>query len=205
MNSKRIGFWQLDWDWDGEGLESESGDLHLIAPFDNGVLIATLDGLGHGAEAAEASRKAAEYLSEHRRKPLDSLLHGCHTYIRDTRGVALSAVSFNAAECTLTWAGIGNVETALFSHLSERNPEVLLTQGGVVGFQMPSARISRQLVRDRDLLVMATDGINSDFVSMVNTAHSPTQVAADIFTHHAKGNDDALALVVRFLEVSDAH
>src|SRR5437867_365164 len=36
--------------------ERESGDLHLVQPVTDGVLIAVVDGLGHGEEAAAAAR-----------------------------------------------------------------------------------------------------------------------------------------------------
>src|SRR5437870_3753009 len=36
--------------------EKESGDLHLVKQVGRGVLVAAVDGLGHGAEAAAAAR-----------------------------------------------------------------------------------------------------------------------------------------------------
>jgi len=47
------------------GGESESGDQQLIQRFTDGVLVAVVDGLGHGAEAADAARIAVQTLREH--------------------------------------------------------------------------------------------------------------------------------------------
>ena len=47
--------------------QAESGDLHLVAPFAGGVLIAAVDGLGHGSEAAAAARVAVATLRDHSR------------------------------------------------------------------------------------------------------------------------------------------
>jgi C4-dicarboxylate-specific signal transduction histidine kinase len=37
----------------------ETGDLHVIAPHADGALVAVIDGLGHGTEAAVAAKTAA--------------------------------------------------------------------------------------------------------------------------------------------------
>src|SRR5256885_16832155 len=42
--------------------ETESGDLHLVKPVGRGMLVAAVDGLGHGAEAAAAARTAVATL-----------------------------------------------------------------------------------------------------------------------------------------------
>jgi len=36
--------------------QSESGDRHLVLPTPDGGLVAVVDGLGHGAEAANAAK-----------------------------------------------------------------------------------------------------------------------------------------------------
>src|SRR5438132_6905050 len=42
--------------------EAESGDRHLVKPVGTGVLVAVVDGLGHGAEAASAAKAAVAAL-----------------------------------------------------------------------------------------------------------------------------------------------
>jgi len=39
--------------------ETQSGDRHLVKPVGSTVLVAVVDGLGHGAEAATAAQAAA--------------------------------------------------------------------------------------------------------------------------------------------------
>ncbi|MFZ3285209.1 MAG: hypothetical protein WA191_00020, partial [Telluria sp.] len=50
----------LDYACAGRALPGQavSGDACLVRPFPDGVLLAVIDGLGHGAGAAEASRTA---------------------------------------------------------------------------------------------------------------------------------------------------
>src|SRR5205814_9273794 len=45
--------------------EAESGDRHLVKPVGTGVLVAVVDGLGHGAEAASAAKAAVAALERH--------------------------------------------------------------------------------------------------------------------------------------------
>src|SRR5438128_411421 len=89
------------------------GDLQLVEPFPNGVLVAAVDGLGHGAEAASAARLAVATLRAHAHEPVLPLLQRCHEALRATRGAVLTVVSIDARGGTITWAGVGSVEAAL--------------------------------------------------------------------------------------------
>src|SRR5689334_21723728 len=70
--------------------EAESGDLHVVAAFSGGVLVAVLDGLGHGPEAALASRVAAATLHDNLGEPVTVLMERCHAALHGTRGAVLS-------------------------------------------------------------------------------------------------------------------
>ena len=99
--------------------EKESGDLHFVEPFLNGALLAVVDGLGHGCEAAVAARNAVETLRAHPQESVITLLNRCHENLRATRGVVLGMAAFNAVEDTMTWLGVGNVEGMFFRHDAE--------------------------------------------------------------------------------------
>src|SRR6266498_3005483 len=79
----------------GHGEHRESGDLHVIVRHPDGALVAVIDGLGHGAEAALAARTAALLLDAHRDEPVLALVQRCHDGLRQTRGVAMSLASFD--------------------------------------------------------------------------------------------------------------
>src|SRR6266542_1380546 len=76
--------------------QSESGDLHLVQPFPYGVLIAVVDGLGHGEEAAAAARAAAAVLKVHPEEAPVALVERCHQELLSTRGVVMSLASLSA-------------------------------------------------------------------------------------------------------------
>jgi negative regulator of sigma-B (phosphoserine phosphatase) len=179
--------------------EEESGDVPLVAPFSGGVLVAALDGLGHGPEAVRASRRAVEILSEEPGASPFDLVQRCHQGLRRTRGVVLSLASFDSRADTLTWVGVGNVEARLVRTDAEAGPESLVLMPGIVGYKnLPSLRVSSLAVYPGDLLVMATDGIRGMFIGSIDASLSPRAIADLIMTTHVKPNDDALVLVVRY-------
>src|SRR5689334_7847165 len=99
----------LEWAVAGRALpgQAESGDRYVVQPFTDGVLLAAVDGLGHGAEAATAARTAVDTLTRYAQEPVMHLLQRCHEQLRRTRGVVLTLASIAARDGTLTWLGVG--------------------------------------------------------------------------------------------------
>jgi len=181
--------------------EKESGDLHFVEPFLNGALLAVVDGLGHGCEAAVAARNAVETLRAHPQESVITLLNRCHENLRATRGVVLGMAAFNAVEDTMTWLGVGNVEGMLFRHDAEEKTthESLLSRRGVVGGRLPPLNAAILPVARGDTLIFATDGIRSGFESGLNLRASPKEIADRILDQHNMETDDALVLVARYI------
>ena len=183
------------------GGETDSGDLHVVAPFEHGVLVGAVDGLGHGSEAAEAARIAVEVLTRHAGERPALLVPRCHAALRRTRGVVLSLASIDEASRTLTWLGIGNVEGVLFRTAKAANPqrETVLLRSGVVGYQLPALRETTLALSGGDVLVFATDGIRHGFGDEPAIGREPQELADDIVARYGKEDDDALVLVARYL------
>jgi phosphoserine phosphatase RsbX len=181
--------------------EAASGDEHVVQPFDGGVLLGVIDGLGHGMDAATAARKTVAVLAASAHESLDVLARRCHDALRDTRGAVMSLASIRGSDCGLSWLGIGNVEGIVIRANPAATParELLLLRGGVVGYQLPSLQAAVIRIAAGDTLVFATDGLRSDFALDANCA-VPVQAIADrVLSRHAKLTDDALVLVARFL------
>jgi serine/threonine protein phosphatase PrpC len=181
--------------------QRESGDLHLVRPVTDGVLVAVVDGLGHGEEAAAAARIAVDALEQFAEEPPLSLLQRCHVALRGSRGVVMSLARFDAPRSTMTWLGVGNVEGVLHhADWSERSARAsLITRGGIVGSEVPAIQAAVIPVGPRDTLVFATDGIGNGFLSDVSVHDQPQRLADQILARHGKGTDDALVLVARYL------
>src|SRR6266571_8616584 len=93
--------------------ETASGDLALVQPFAGGVLVAVVDALGHGTEAAATARQAVTTLEQRPDEAVAALLRRCHDALLGFRGAVVSLASFDIAHATMTWVGVGNVAGVL--------------------------------------------------------------------------------------------
>ncbi len=178
----------------------ESGDLHVVVPLPLGVLIAVIDGLGHGSEAALATRVARRTLEAHASEPISDILRRCHEALRGTRGVVMNLAAFDASLATLTWTGVGNVEGALLrANLSSSSDEAISNPGGVLGHRLPTLRSAGLPVARGDTLVMATDGIRTGFLDGLDRTRPAQEIAETILARSCRGSDDALVFVARYL------
>lgn len=186
--------------------ENVCGDRLLAVDVNGtGALIGVLDGLGHGAEAAEAANCGVEVLRNARSEPLDVLVQRCHRALSGTRGAAMTLARIDFQADTLSWVGIGNVAADLVAKhpagVEVRSSARLA--GGIVGYRIPEVLTPQEVpIRPGDLLVIASDGIVEDHLDDIDFS-APALVIADQILHsHAKDNDDALVLTARHRGVS---
>jgi negative regulator of sigma-B (phosphoserine phosphatase) len=180
--------------------EPESGDLHLVAPHPRGVLVAAIDGLGHGAEAAAAARAARTVLLDDPGAELSDLFMRAHSRLARSRGVVMSLASFEHGG-KLSWLGVGNVEGTLVraEEGTVRRTDSIMLLGGVVGYQLPTLRPSTTAIELGDILILATDGIGSGYIGDLDPAATPSALAGRILGRFGKGGDDALVVVARYV------
>jgi serine/threonine protein phosphatase PrpC len=183
--------------------EAKSGDRHLVLHRPGRVLIAAIDGLGHGYEAAFAAESAVSILENSGPdESVISLMQQCHDGLRSTRGVVMSLASIEPKQGTMTWIAVGNVQGVMLRRQATRAsiPDELLLRAGVVGERLPSLQAAMLPISRGDTLVFVTDGIYSDFVLNLSPLEPPQKSADRILAEHRRGNDDALVLVSRYLE-----
>jgi phosphoserine phosphatase RsbX len=203
MTAASLAALPISWGVSSRALDggAESGDLHVVAPCAQTVLMAAIDGIGHGPEAALAARVAAAVLLQHAGEPLIPLLQRCHEGLRGTRGVVLSMASLDLRVNTLTWLGVGNVEGVLFraDRLAHPPRDSLVLRGGVVGYQIPSLRTTERPVAAGDVLVFATDGVRGDFATDPPLGSDMQEATDSILARYGKETDDALVFAARYL------
>lgn len=204
----------VEWSVAGQPLrgQAESGDCYVVKQHVDGVLIAVVDGVGHGPEAVAASRLTAQVLEAYTSgDSLTALIAECHARLRGTRGAVISLAMLNASQGTITWLGVGNIEGLLLRNstrngsTNSKQQEILLLRAGVVGHQLPRMVLDTLPVHPGDIVIFATDGIRPDFADDIGTGVSPSLIANDILEHHALETDDALVLVVRYLHEQHTH
>ena len=193
----------IDWNVSARAIAdgAVSGDVHVVKECEAGVLLAALDGAGHGEPARDAAISAARILEAYAGEPAVTLTARCHQALTLTRGASMTLVWFRTQEDRIDWLGVGNVEGRLIRAQPEAasRSEAIMLQRGVLGYRLPLLRPTSLPISPRDVVVLATDGIRPDFAENINLWHTPARIAADIMDRHWKGNDDALVVVARYL------
>lgn len=192
----------LDWAVAGKPFAGEptSGDEWTVLESASDVLVGVVDGLGHGAAAADAAQLAIRVVSEHRDQPLGVLFALSHEALRPTRGAAMTLARISRDDGSLVWLGIGNVGGYVV-RVGAAGPVVAdqaMLRGGTLGIHLPSPLDARRTVMlPGDLLLLGTDGLFGRFVEIADLSRPTAQMASDILEHCATGTDDALILAVR--------
>jgi hypothetical protein len=198
----------IEWNVAEEALpgQAQSGDRYVVKTVPAGVLVAVVDGIGHGQDAAHPAELAVCALNSANGGSLISLLRGCQQQLQGTRGAVLSMALFSEADDTMTWLGVGNVEGVLMRReaYGGARQESLLLRGGVVGAQLPAISASVHPVSYGDLLIFATDGIRGGFADNLNINASTQEIAQHIIERHWRKVDDALVLVARYVHKNES-
>jgi serine phosphatase RsbU (regulator of sigma subunit) len=181
--------------------QSKSGDIHVLQYVRDCLLLAVIDGIGHGESAAAAALTASSVLESHSSDGLETLVQMCHDVLRSTRGAVMSLASILPRLGQMRWLGVGNVQGIVqrAGALKGTVQEMLLLRAGVLGAHMPTVQVATVPLQAGDTIVFATDGIRSGFVADVSSLDTPQRCADRILQQHCRGNDDALVLVARYL------
>jgi len=180
--------------------QQESGDLSFIKRVGAGTLVAVVDGLGHGEEAASAAHAAVGVLDRYSREPLSDLVRHAHEAVVGLRGVVLGLAYLDPQAATLTWLGVGNVGGILLRADSGNRPAriTLVASAGFIGGELPHPTTRSVPLALGDTVILFSDGVKEGFADSVALSNSPQQIADTVLARHSKGNDDALVLVARY-------
>ncbi len=178
------------------------GDSFLVTARKQGALLAVVDGLGHGPEAAAAAERAVGIMKVSSDEDIASLMRRCDLALKHTRGAVLSLATMDFESRSLGWAGIGNVDGIVLRQTVEGRPthKRLAPQPGVLGDNARTPRTESITLSPGDVLVFATDGIVHSFADNLEPlmSSSPERMARYILEDYWRGTDDALVLVVRY-------
>jgi len=190
----------LEWAVAGAPADGEtvSGDRHLVDPREKGVLLAVIDALGHGTEAAAVADRAIAQMRTRSSPQLDDIVWRCHDAMAGTRGVVI-AIAWLDADAVLTWLVVGNVNAMLlrrrYANLDRHAAPV--SHAGVVGMRMPQLGARALSLKSGDLLVMATDGIDPSFSDDLGPVGDLSRATRRLVARSRMPADDALVLMAR--------
>jgi anti-sigma regulatory factor (Ser/Thr protein kinase) len=138
--------------------ERACGDAWACEKNSERTLLALIDGLGHGWEAAEAAQEAANSFRKNQARSPGEILSYMHDALRKTRGAAAGVCEIRPAEGTLTYAGVGNTAAVVLSHKISRS---LVSHNGTLGMTIPRIQEFRVEWPKDGILIMHSDGVKS--------------------------------------------
>jgi len=178
--------------------EQVSGDHAAFARVGDRLVLAVIDGLGHGSAARAASDPAARLVRDTPGAGPADVLRRCDDALRPTRGAAMAVLELDLAHLTALHAGAGNVATHLYQG---RDATRFTGAARVVGGHRQSAALREEpaTLAARHVVVMFSDGLSNrlDLADPVLRLQHPLIIADDLLTRFGQANDDALVLVAR--------
>lgn len=176
--------------------EQACGDSVWVEQLDGGrTVILVADGLGHGLQAADASRKAVRLFRENVTLEGTRLLDILHAGLRSTRGAAVAIADVRQGEGEVRFTGVGNVSGTLIVGATSRS---MVSQNGTVGAEMRRVQEFKYPFTDDTLLVMYSDGLASRWQLSqypgLRFKH-PSLVAGVLYRDHRRARDDVTVLV----------
>lgn len=177
--------------------EHECGDAWDMACKDAELLLMVADGLGHGPEAARASRAAVALVDAQVPFAPEALLHRAHGALQGTRGAALAVACLSQNEGMLRFAGIGNISASLHAEASSRH---LVSHNGIVGSNMRKVQEFALPFGGDDMLIMHSDGLATrwDLERYPGLRrHHPSLIAAVLYRDFARHRDDVSVVVAQ--------
>jgi anti-sigma regulatory factor (Ser/Thr protein kinase) len=165
----------------------------------DGVLTAlVVDGVGHGPQAAEASRLAVGWFVDHPGEAPEATMAAFHEALRGSRGAVAGVARIDPAAGTLRWAGVGNV-AGLLAAPGEKERR-FVSHGGTLGYSADHIQPFDHPCPPGSLVVLCSDGVATSWSLDGEpglAAHHPAVVAGVLHRDHRRGRDDATVLVVR--------
>ncbi|HRJ59540.1 MAG TPA: SpoIIE family protein phosphatase [Azospirillaceae bacterium] len=157
------------------------------------TVLAIADGLGHGADAAQAANAAMNFIAEHLDLDLIALFQELNAAMERTRGAAVAVARVRPDLARIEYAAIGNTRAAVFGWSSTR----LDAEPGIVGTRRRRLRPLNIPFRAGDCLALWTDGLRETLKIDYGATTNLDALAATLMTEYATGDDDRCVILAR--------
>lgn len=175
--------------------ERVSGDTAVLRWVGDLVLVALVDGLGHGPSAAAIAARADEALAAVTVTDVSAVIASVHEALRQTDGAAAAIAVIDPKDCSYRAAAVGNVRIRL---MGSKDTRMEWTEGTLgARYRTPTPRTGRLAA---DTLLMYSDGISDRFELKDYPgvkADAPGIAARNVVERFGKDYDDASCLVLR--------
>ncbi|HVK73964.1 MAG TPA: hypothetical protein VM734_11625 [Kofleriaceae bacterium] len=168
--------------------ERRAGDAVVVRHDADATLLAVIDVLGHGDEAAKVAGVAVQHLMAAPLGRATHLVGSLHETLRGSRGAAISLAVLRGHQ--IDACGVGNVEARVLGSVVP-----MVSTPGIVGQRYQSLRECTGKLRTGDRLVWHSDGISTR-VQLSDFRHlTPRDACAAIMSNHRRDHDDATVLI----------
>ncbi len=177
--------------------ERQCGDNWGVREENGRMITMVADGLGHGPDAAEASKEAVAVLMRATDLAPVALLERVHQALRATRGAAVAVAQIETPQKEVRFAGVGNISASIIAPGSTQH---LVSHNGTAGHNVRKFQEFVYAWPAKGMLVMHSDGIATSWRLDAYPGLSerdPSLVAAVLYRDASRGRDDACVVVAR--------
>lgn len=170
--------------------EIKNGDAVLVRTHgESETVLAVLDGLGHGPDAALASQAAITVLNElPRGTSVEQAMQDMHRALRGTRGAAATVCIIRGDQVEA--CAVGNVAL-----LCVNCTVPLVLSAGVLGHQVSRFRIASAPAQVGARLALISDGVSTRFRLEDLRQLDTEQTCHEIMKRYRRKEDDATVLI----------
>jgi anti-sigma regulatory factor (Ser/Thr protein kinase) len=177
--------------------EVACGDRWCLHERVEGLMIAGIDGLGHGLGAEQAATEACRVFDAEKHRPPQRLIQVMHEALRPTRGAAVTLLEIDWDARRITSVGVGNVAAAVINGTEIRR---IATDNGIVGHVMSRPRELIHNCEPGAVVVVHSDGLTTSwqvdrYPGLMQ--HHAALIAGVLYRDCKRGRDDSLIVVIR--------
>jgi anti-sigma regulatory factor (Ser/Thr protein kinase) len=177
--------------------ESVCGDAWAARNQGGTTRLVLADGLGHGPDAAQASRAATSVLHRYRPSTPVALLEHIHRELHGTRGAAVATAWLDPATGRVTFAGLGNISGTIVSSEGSRS---MASGNGTAGHRSGTIREYEYEAPPGSSIILHSDGVATrwDLAAYPGLQmRAPAVIAGVLMRDFLRGRDDASVIVAR--------
>jgi hypothetical protein len=177
--------------------EEACGDDWAAISKPNSISILVADELGHGPDAARASRAAVDVFLQKTDADPAAVIREAHSALAGTRGAAVAVVQIDGPHEQLRFSGIGNVEACIIDGEVSQH---MMAHNGIVGSNLRKVQEFTVPWMTDSMLVMHSDGLGTrwNLASYPRLcACHPAVIAATLYRDFVRRRDDVTVLVLR--------
>jgi anti-sigma regulatory factor (Ser/Thr protein kinase) len=181
------------------------GDAWAVVEREGVLTALVVDGVGHGPQAADASRLAVAHFYDHPGETPEETMAGVHEALGGSRGAVAGVARLDPAAGTLRWAAVGNIAGLLVAP-GGGTVRRFVSHNGTLGHAADRIQGFEHACPPGSVLVLHSDGVATswsldDYPGLA--ARHPAVIAGVLHRDHRRGRDDATVLVVRVRDDPD--